>query len=1445
MGGAPTIAELPSGPAAVTARVVQAPVPTAAAPPAALRSVPASISGAVAQAPVPTAAAAPVTAALSAFLAPFTGLGGGLPLQSPTPWAALAVARRLGRSDAPSPGAPRPVAAVAYPSATTGTTTKITWAWGTNPVLSFRPATDKLDFGWMGPSAFDVTEASGSTKIAIVGNNHSYTLQNVPLAQLTMTNIVANDAGTVSKWKGLIAAAQTTTPTVSIASASVAEGNSGSSIAAFTVTLSKASTRSVTVGYGTGNGTATAGSDYTATSGTLTFAPGVTSTKVNVAVIGDTAVEANETFTVTLSAPSGVTLGNATATGTITNDDTAVVVTPPAVSIANATVAEGNSGSTTLAFNVSLSKASDKTVTVGYSTTNGSATAGQDYTAKSGTLTFAPGTTAQQVSVAVTGDTTVEPNETLSVTLAGPSNATLGTATATGTITNDDTSTVPPTTSDRWGNAFYAPYVDMGGWPVPDLLAISQTNGGGSLFTAAFMQATPDGKLAWAGLNALEPGADNDQARAINRSIKALQAAGGDVMVSLGGVAGVSLAEWGSRRGMTATQLATAYAGVVDTYGINHLDFDIEGAAVTDQAAIALHSQALKILQQSKPDLKVWYTLPVLPTGLTADGIKVVDSALKVGVTLAGVNVMAMDYGESAAPTSGPNAKSMGAYAIESAESTYAQMNRLFGSYGKTFGYANLGVTPMLGVNDVLSEVFTLADAQVLENYARTKGIGMLALWSVTRDTPGPLGVSTYTHSGLSAPAGSFAKILNDYGTVNPLTYTGTGGTGGGTTTPVTGGTTTKIGWNWGSNAVLSFDPAKDKLDFVWMGPSYFNISEASGSTVITIANNNQTYTLSGVALNRMSTANIIALDSGTVAKWQSAISAAVQGATPPVVTAPTIAITNASLAEGNSGSRNLAFTVNLSTASTTAVSVNYATSNGTATAGQDYTAASGTVTFAPGVLSQQVNVAIAGDTTVEPSETLTVTLSNPTGATLATATATGTITNDDTASGTVPPPATALPIAAHDKVLAAYFPEWGIYGRNFQVADIPGDQLTHVIYSFLNVTPGGEVAVYDSFAALEKRFAAGETVSGEADLWYYPPNDPRSQQTVWGNFNQLAQLKAKHPHLKVSIAVGGWTLSGNFSTVTATAAGREKLANSVVTFIDTYRMFDGVDFDWEYPGGGGLDGNSASPNDGANYAELLKLVRAKLDVLEQRNGRQYEISVASPAGYDKIANFNLAGLAPSVDFFNLMSYDFHGTWEKTTGHQSAFTGDANGYDVKTAVGLYRAAGVPAAKIVLGAPLYTRGWSGVADGGDGGYLERATGSAPGTFEAGVYDYKDLVAQLKDPASGWKLYWDDTAQAAYLYNPSKGLFSSFETPTSIAQKSDWAEAIGLGGIMFWDISNDAVGSPDSLVRAAYSSWVLDQTMAAIRSGAPLPAELIIGGDGVIAALPTGLPGGTAL
>ena len=850
-----------------------------AAPASALRAVAPTVTAPVAAATTaPAATVAPVIGVLGAVLAPLSGTGTGAPAESAASWLVLAATRRTARSGARGALAASTTTGQApLAAATTGTTTTITWNWGTNPVVPFNPATDKLDFGWMAASAFDVTEKSGSTVIAVVGNNHTYTLQNVPVGQLQMSNIVAKDAGTVSKWQTLISGAQTTLPTVSIANATVAEGNSGTGNAAFTVTLSKASSKTVTVGYSTANGTATAGSDYAAASGTLTFAPGVTSQKVNVVVTGDTAVEPTETFTVKLANAANATLGTAAATGTITTDDVAPT-TPPTVSIANATVAEGNSGTTNMAFTVTLSKASDKTVTVGYSTANGTATAGTDYTATAGTLTFAAGATSQKFTVAVMGDTTVEPTETFSVTLANPTNVTLATATATGTITTDDSATPPPATGDRWGKSFYAPYVDMGGWPVPDLLAISQTNGGGSLFTAAFMQATPDGKLAWAGLNALEPGAANDQAQSINRSIKALQSAGGDVMISLGGQAGTSLAQWGSTHGMTAAQLAGAYAGVIDTYGITHLDFDIEGAAVADPASIALNSQALKLLQQSKPQVQIWYTLPVLPTGLTADGLKVVDSALKAGVKLAGVNVMAMDYGDSAAPTSGAAAKTMGAYAVDSAESTYAQLTKLYSGYGQSFGYSQLGVTPMLGVNDVTSEVFTLADAQTVENYARAKGVGMLALWSVTRDTPGALGVSTYTHSGMSVPAGSFAKIFNDYGTVNSLKYATTGSgsaTGGGSTTPVTGGSTTTIGWQWGANTALSFNTAKDKLDFGWMQPTNFDISEKSGSTVITIIGNNQTYTLSGVPLRTIGMGNIVALDANTVTKWSNAITAA------------------------------------------------------------------------------------------------------------------------------------------------------------------------------------------------------------------------------------------------------------------------------------------------------------------------------------------------------------------------------------------------------------------------------------------------------------------------------------------------------------------------------------------------------------------------------------------
>ena len=222
-------------------------------------------------------------------------------------------------------------------------------------------------------------------------------------------------------------------PAISVADISFNEGNTGTTTATFALTLSAASGRIVTVNYGTADGSATAGSDYTAASGTAIFAVGSTATNITVAVTGDTVMEANETFLLNLSGPSNATLARTQATGTIVNDEGL-----PALSIADASVTEGNSGTVNLNFAVTMSAASLSDVAVSYATGNGTATSGSDYTSALGTLTIPSGSTSGTITVVVTGDTAVEPGETLTVTLSNPVNATLARIAATGTILNDD-----------------------------------------------------------------------------------------------------------------------------------------------------------------------------------------------------------------------------------------------------------------------------------------------------------------------------------------------------------------------------------------------------------------------------------------------------------------------------------------------------------------------------------------------------------------------------------------------------------------------------------------------------------------------------------------------------------------------------------------------------------------------------------------------------------------------------------------------------------------------------------------------------------------------------------------------------------------------------------------------------------------------------------------------
>ena len=223
------------------------------------------------------------------------------------------------------------------------------------------------------------------------------------------------------------------TVSLSINNVTLAEGSSGTTAFMFTVSLATPSATTVTVNYATANGTATAGNDYTAGNGTLIFPPGQTSQTVMVNVTGDTSVEPTETFFVNLSnATGGATIADGRGMGTIQNDDVI------ALAINNVSLREGNGGMTAFTFTVSLSPASTGTVTVRYATANGSALAGSDYTATSGTLTFTAGQTSKTVTVNMIGNTTAEPNETFAVNLSSPSGAVLGDGQGVGTILNDD-----------------------------------------------------------------------------------------------------------------------------------------------------------------------------------------------------------------------------------------------------------------------------------------------------------------------------------------------------------------------------------------------------------------------------------------------------------------------------------------------------------------------------------------------------------------------------------------------------------------------------------------------------------------------------------------------------------------------------------------------------------------------------------------------------------------------------------------------------------------------------------------------------------------------------------------------------------------------------------------------------------------------------------------------
>ena len=401
------------------------------------------------------------------------------------------------------------------------------------------------------------------------------------------------------------------------------------------------------------------------------------------------------------------------------------------------------------------------------------------------------------------------------------------------------------------------------------------------------------------------------------------------------------------------------------------------------------------------------------------------------------------------------------------------------------------------------------------------------------------------------------------------------------------------------------------------------------------------------------------------------------------------------------------------------------------------------------------------------------------------------------------PPPGADRPPLPAKQLVVGYFAQWTIYRRGYLPRHVEASgaaaAMNVINYAFAAPDENLRCASLDTFADFGRRFEASESVDGVADT---------VSQPLKGNFNQLLKLKARHPHLRVLLSLGGWTQSFRFSD----AALPQNRAAFVASCIDMFvrgnvapgisaaGVFDGLDVDWEYPGSCG-ETCSFRPEDRENFPVLLAEFRSQLNALEDEveaaTGKrpEYLLTIAAPAGAAHYGPIDVGAVHGPLDWINVMAYDFHGSWESTgpANHHAPLyrsSCDAPSADwADKAILSYVAAGVPPSKLLLGAPFYGRGWRGVAA-VNYGLCQPAAGVPRGVYEKGINDFEVLDAQARPD------FYDQPTGTHWTFNGSE--FWSFDDATSIGWKADYVNGAGLRGMMFWELSGDA---PDGrLLRA---------------------------------------------
>ena len=661
------------------------------------------------------------------------------------------------------------------------------------------------------------------------------------------------------------------TPTVSVVGANITETTGNLTV---TVNLNRASSQTITVDYATSDDTATAGADYTATNNTLTFDPGDVSKTFLVGILADTTDEYDEAFTVTLTSPTNADLGTAVGTMLINDDDAA-----PTIDIAdNSTTNEAN-GTTNLV--ATLSAASEKTITVEYDTSDGTAEAGSDYTAGSGTITFTPNDTSENVPVAVIQDTTDEENETVTVTLSNPSEVTLSDAVGVLTITDDDNE---PSLS------------------IADVTAPDETNVARTLTVTLSSASAKSVTVDYA--------TSDGTATEVSDYVAA-----SDTLTFAPG----------------ETTKTVPITVVQDD--LNELDETVTVTLSNEtNATIASAVGTLTITDdEERPTLSI--------ASVTSSDEQATD--LVATVTLSGQSsqTITVDYASSNGSAT--------------ATSDYTAVSDTL-----TFDPGDLTKTILIPILhdtvDEIDETFDISlSTPVNANISTTNGS---ATMTITDDDDAPT-VSIADDSTSDEAAGP-TNLTVTLSAASEKTITVQYATSDGTATASSDYTA--------STGTLTFNPSETTK----------NVAIAVLADITDEENETVTVTLSNpseVSLNDAVGELTITDDDDP----------------------PTLSVDNVTTPDESAVIRS--FTVTLSEASAKTVTVNYATADGTASAANDYISTSGPLTFNPGITSQTVDVTIVQDTIDEAHETFTLALSGEANATIASATGTMTITDDET----------------------------------------------------------------------------------------------------------------------------------------------------------------------------------------------------------------------------------------------------------------------------------------------------------------------------------------------------------------------------------------------------------------------------------------------------------------